>query len=169
MLPGWSTSCPIGFSSTLLTSLTTTGCSLCRDKNNIPPMLRNDFPVESVNVLKVSATLNSLQVKEIKLNLPKGPIDYRTIMGWEQDTCMWYIEISKKVVLGLNDKYEDIGGRIIWQMCFAQRGWLVGLLYSTFETIFLDSRAFSAQRTKWKWLSAWKVVQKSRRASLSRF
>lgn len=44
-------------------------------------MLRNDFPVESVNVLKVSATLNSLQVKEIKLNLPKGPIDYRTIMG----------------------------------------------------------------------------------------
>ena len=44
------------------------GCSLCRDKNNIPLMLRNDFPVESVNVLKVSANMNALQVKFEILN-----------------------------------------------------------------------------------------------------
>ena len=89
------------------------GCSLCRDKNNIPLMLRNDFPVESVNVLKVSASLNSLQVKEIKdkiktflkecqsaLRRPKEPKFISTIGSSEQRTSQ-VVEVSKMVVLNI--------------------------------------------------------------------
>ena len=85
------------------------GCSLCPDKNNIPIMLRNDFPVESVNVLRVSASLNSLQVKSIKNKVfPDGLLppqienkflDFRAF--WAQPTkwkwpSAWKMELKSK-------------------------------------------------------------------------
>ena len=76
-------------------------------------MLRNDFPVESVNVLKVSASLNSLQVKEIKdkiktflkecpsaLPRSKEPKFISTIGSSEQRTSQ-VVEVSKMVVLNI--------------------------------------------------------------------